>query len=223
MSKGDNTRSGLLWEIERLLDECCLIGLMPDVLLMENVPQVHGNKFLNDFEMWLQSLERLGYTNFWQDMNAKDYGVAQSRNRTFMISILQQNVNYEFPEPILLDKKMADYLESEVDEKYYINNEKSKKLINDLIKNNEIFTRSTIDLSINEPRSIEVANCIKARYDAGISNFKSDGSGVIETVLLKKQGSELEKPTDIATTLMARDYKGLANHRSNGVIEKWQK
>ena len=185
MSKDSGTRSGLLWEVERLLTECYIQGPMPDVLIMENVNQVHGKKFRADFDKWCDSLVKLGYTNFWQDMNAKDYGVAQSRNRTFMVSILQQNVIYEFPKPIPLDKKMRDYLEDSVETKYYINNEKSQKLIDELISNGTLTTdrqtdRQTIDLSTNEPRKINIANCIKARYDAGISNFKADGSGVVE-------------------------------------------
>ena len=181
MSKNSGTRSGLLWEVERLLHET--INL-PEVLLMENVPQVHGKKFKSDFEKWCLSLENLGYTNFWQDLNAKNYGVAQNRNRTFMVSILQQNVKYEFPEPFKLKKIMKDYLEDEVDEKYYINTEKAKQLIDKLIANGTLADRQTdrqtVDLSINCPRRIEIANCIKARYDAGISNFKADGSGVVE-------------------------------------------
>ena len=132
MSKDSGTRSGLLWEVERLLFEC---KELPEVLLMENVPQVHGTKFKADFDKWCNSLESLGYTNFWQDLNAKNYGVAQNRNRTFMVSILKQNTTYEFPKPFLLDKTMKDYLEDKVEEKYYVNSEKAKQLIDKLIEN----------------------------------------------------------------------------------------
>ncbi|SET05584.1 DNA (cytosine-5)-methyltransferase 1 [Pseudobutyrivibrio sp. C4] len=140
MSKDSGTRSGLLWEVERLLYEC---KELPDVLLMENVPQVHGAKFKADFDRWCSSLEKLGYQNFWQDLNAKNYGVAQNRNRTFMVSILQQNVKYEFPKPFPLKKKMKDYLEEKVDEKYYINSEKAKQLIDKLIANGTLPDRQT--------------------------------------------------------------------------------
>ena len=175
MTKGSGTRSGLLWEVERLLTET---KELPQVLLMENVPQVHGKKNLDDFNKWIDFLESKGYKNFWKDLNAKDYGVAQNRNRTFMISFLD-DVNYNFPEPIPLEKKMKDYLEDEVDEKFYINNEKADMLIQKLMDNGEI-EKSPCDLSINNPELIDKANCIKAKYDAGISNFKKDGSGVIE-------------------------------------------
>lgn len=135
MSEGSESRSSLLWHVARLLREC---EEKPQILLMENVTQVHGKKFINDWNKWLQTLEDLGYKNFWQDLNAKDYGVAQNRNRTFMISILNKNANYKFPDPFELSKCMKDYLEDEVEEKYYINNDKAKMLIQQLIDRREL-------------------------------------------------------------------------------------
>ena len=130
MTKGSGTRSGLLWEVERLLNE---VENLPQVLLMENVPQVHGKKNMDDFQNWIRFLENKGYTNFWQDLNAKDYGVAQNRNRTFMVSILGQ-AKYIFPEPIELNKVMKNYLEEVVDEKYYVTSQKALDLIERLKK-----------------------------------------------------------------------------------------
>lgn len=134
MSKGSGTRSGLLWEVERLLNE---VDNLPEVLLMENVPQVHGKKNIADFQRWIDFLDSKGYSNYWQDLNAKNYGVAQNRNRCFMVSILGK-YKYEFPKPIELTKTMKDYLVDEVEEKYYINNEKAQKLITTLISNGTI-------------------------------------------------------------------------------------
>ena len=131
MAKGSDTRSGLLWEVERLLNEC---SELPQVLLMENVPQVHSKANMTDFQKWIDFLESKGYSNYWQDLNAKDYGVAQNRERCFMVSLLGE-WNYKFPQPVPLERKLKDYLEDEVDEKYYINNEKSQKLIQMLIEN----------------------------------------------------------------------------------------
>ena len=131
MQKGSGTRSGLLWEVERLLNEA---ENLPQVLLMENVPQVHSKANMTDFQKWIDFLESKGYSNYWQDLNAKNYGVAQNRNRCFMVSILG-DYTYDFPNPIPLEKTMKDYLEDEVDEKYYINNEKAQKLIQKLIDN----------------------------------------------------------------------------------------
>jgi DNA (cytosine-5)-methyltransferase 1 len=116
MEKGSGTRSGLLWEVERLLNECTEL---PQVLLMENVPQVHSNKNIEHFEKWIAFLESKGYSNYWQDLNAKDYGIPQSRNRCYMVSILG-DYSYEFPKPIPLTLKLGDLLDTEVDEKYYL-------------------------------------------------------------------------------------------------------
>ena len=82
--------------------------------------------------------------------------------------------------------------------------------------------KEAIDLTINEPHIIKRANAIKARYDAGIVNFKQDGTGVIETVIMKNMINKNLNPeakiTDVACTLMARDFKGICNYGSNGVI-----
>lgn len=189
MSKGSGTRSGLLWEVERILTEIRDGGgELPQILFMENVPQVHGKKNIDDFEKWLEFLESLGYTNYWQDLNAKNYGVAQNRNRCFMFSFLGE-YNYHFPQPIPLKKKLKDYLDDNVDEKYYINNEKADKLIKQLIDNGTLpntipksrAEQTCVDGTINKPQRREVANCIKARYDAGISNLRSEGNCVVES------------------------------------------
>ena len=134
MKKGSGTRSGLLWEVERLLNET---DELPQVLLMENVPQVHSKENMPDFQKWISFLENKGYSNYWQDLNAKNYGVAQNRDRCFMVSILGE-YSYKFPQPIPLEKTIKDYLEDEVDEKYYINTEKAQKLIEKLISENSI-------------------------------------------------------------------------------------
>ena len=182
---------------------------------MENVPQVHAEANRADFDSWLSFLRSKGYQNFWQDLNAKDYGIPQNRERCFCVSVLADDfIDFEFPEPIELEKVMKDYLEETVDEKYYISSallkdgiigtetetintngrdfaEKtevasalcarmSKGFSESFQKMSGVCEQRTIDLCIKNPREIEVANCIKARYDAGISNLQADGSGVLE-------------------------------------------
>lgn len=114
-----STRSGMLWEVERILTECSELGGLPEVLLMENVIQVHGEGAIEHFNRFQLRLEELGYKNYWQDLIATDYGIPQTRNRTFMVSILG-DYNYTFPKPIPLKKKLKDMLEDKVDEKYFI-------------------------------------------------------------------------------------------------------
>ena len=114
-----STRSGMLWEVERILSECKELGTMPQVLLMENVPQVHGSDNVKDFNKWQLRLEELGYKNYFQDLIATDYGIPQTRNRCFMVSVLG-DYSYTFPQPIPLKLKLKDMLEDNVDEKYYL-------------------------------------------------------------------------------------------------------
>ena len=104
MTKGSGTRSGMLWEVERILKEC---DTLPNILLMENVPQIHSQENKDDFILWQKELEKLGYRNYWEDLNAKDYLVPQNRNRTFMISILGDYF-YEFPQKQKLVLRLKD-------------------------------------------------------------------------------------------------------------------
>ena len=69
------TRSGLLWEVERILQECKDINQLPQILLMENVPEICGKKNVRDFEKWQMRLNELGYTNYCEILNGKDYGI----------------------------------------------------------------------------------------------------------------------------------------------------
>ena len=159
--EGKSTRSGLLWEVERILEEC---SELPQILLMENVPQVHGKKNLADFNKWIDFLKSKGYQNFWQDLNARDYGIPQNRMRCFMVSILTDGyVGYEFPKPVELKTVMKDYLEDSVDEKYYINSEKAQKLIAELIERGELpQTTDNRQQTTDNKKEIERA---KYKYD----------------------------------------------------------
>ena len=138
MKKGSGTRSGLLFEVERLLKECKEYnGNLPDVLILENVSQLHSKKNMPDFLEWINFLTSIGYKSFWHDCNAKNYGIPQNRDRTFMVSLLG-DYDYQFPDEIPLKYCMADILEDEVDERFFIKNEKADKLIEQLIVEKKI-------------------------------------------------------------------------------------
>lgn len=225
MKKGSGTRSGLLWEVERILKETVEHELeLPDILMMENVPQVCSGKNKEDFDDWKEFLSSLGYSNFHDILNACDYGVPQNRKRCFMVSILDKNATYTFPKKIPLTRCVKDILEQNVDEKYYINNEKAEELIKSLLERGVLPNPKDIicvDGTINKPGERNVANCIPARYDSGIGNLRSSGNMVISQrpCIVKDQGKTFGKDIDVASTLLARDYKGLNNRGSNAVIE----
>ena len=117
MTKGTGTRSGLLWEVERILNECGTE--LPQILVMENVPQVIGKNNIEDFKKWELYLESKGYSNYIKCLNSKHYGIPQNRNRCFMVSILG-DAYYEFPRKTKLKLTLEDMLEENVDEKYYL-------------------------------------------------------------------------------------------------------
>lgn len=129
MEKGSGTRSGMLWEVERILEECVTIGNLPQVLLMENVPDVIGTNNIKHFASWLSKLESLGYHCYWKVLNGRNHGIPQNRERCFMISLLGDYL-YQFPQPIPLERKLRDLLESEVDEKYYLSDKAVKGALN---------------------------------------------------------------------------------------------
>ena len=125
--KGE-TRSGLLHEVERLLEVAQEENTLPEFLIMENVKNLVSKKFIGDFQRWIERLSEFGYTTFWRVLVASDYGIPQRRERVFAVSVRKDKGGYEFPTPIPLEKKFRDFLETEVEEKYFLKKETFKYL-----------------------------------------------------------------------------------------------
>lgn len=183
MAKGSGTRSGLLWEVERLLNEC---PELPQILLMENVPQVHSVKNKEHFDQWIAFLESKGYSNHWKDLNAKDYGIPQSRNRCYMVSILGEH-SFEFPGPIPLEWRLGDLLEQEVDEKYYLSDVAIQG------RQNTSFRQYNLEKSLVNGKDIHPT--ILARYDGSPTLLQEDT--IKREVCNKAIESNLVIPYDI--------------------------
>lgn len=117
--EGSGTRSSLLWECRR-----AIIAKRPKYLLLENVKALVSKKFMSTFNKWQDELAEYGYANFWQVLNAKNYGVPQNRGRVFLWSILRTEAGprpeYHFPRPFPLELRLKDVLEEHVDERYYL-------------------------------------------------------------------------------------------------------
>lgn len=229
MTKGSGTRSGLLWEVERILSELPKEKL-PQLLFMENVPQVCGEQNQMDFNKWTAFLQKLGYTNYFEILNAKDYGVAQNRERAFMFSFLDE-VYYDFPEPIKLEKRLKDYLEDDVDEKYYLNSEKADKLIDQLIASGELnpnVVGGGTESALTEQSRIQ-SNEKSQTVSPQDTIAESATNNQSEIWLSKKNQipiyanyNRVDKTNaEVAKTLCARDYKGFGTgfDTMNGVIE----
>jgi DNA (cytosine-5)-methyltransferase 1 len=118
-TEGSGTRSSIIWNVRDAVKI-----KRPKYLLLENVKAMVSGKFVGLFNVWQRELEKLGYVNFGQVLNAKDYGVPQNRERIFLISIRidgnDPNPTFHFPKPFPLTKKLKDVLEENVDEKYYL-------------------------------------------------------------------------------------------------------
>lgn len=186
MERGSGTRSGLLWEVERLLKEC---NELPQVLLMENVPQVHGKKNKASFDEWCQFLESLGYKNYWKDLNAKDYGVPQSRNRCFMVSLLG-DYSYEFPDHIELKLKLQDLLEDEVDEKYFL----SSKLIEFYTNNAEIQEQKGNNFKFEPLENTSIAKTITTKSGSRMTdNYIKENPKCLQVGKLDMKGMDCVK------------------------------
>lgn len=122
------TRSGLLYEVQRLLVTANEEKELPKFLIMENVKNLVGKKFIHDFNGWLEWLDNLGYDNYWQILDAKNYGIPQHRERVFVVSIRKDlGATFKFPEPTPLTVSLFDLLEDEVDEKYYLTDDVIEK------------------------------------------------------------------------------------------------
>lgn len=243
MAKGGGTRSGLLWEVERLLRE--LKGAdseLPQCLFMENVPQVCGEQNGSDFNKWTAFLQKLGYTNYLEILNAKDYGVAQNRERAFMFSFLGE-VYYEFPKPARLEKRLKDYLEDKVDEKYYLNSEKAGKLIAQVTesesakfdcamrgggyKESALTERSTNQggamsrTASGQGTTAESATCVRKELSSSRTLIPCKLNGVKNGEFLPMRERTIrDVGCEVASTIPARYYKGAAGNGDNMVIER---
>lgn len=121
-AEGSGTRSSIIWNVRDAVQT-----KRPKYLCLENVKAMVSGKFVGMFNLWQRELERMGYVNFAQVLDSKNYGVPQHRERIFLVSIradgleeLEGNVRYFFPKPFPLERRLKDVLEENVDEKYYL-------------------------------------------------------------------------------------------------------
>ena len=123
-AEGSGTRSSLLWECRR-----AILAKKPKYIVFENVKALVSQKFLPYFLKWQNELASYGYTNFARVLNAKDFGVPQNRERIFMVSILDRQATYHFPEPFPLDRRIKDILEEDMDEKYFLSERFARSML----------------------------------------------------------------------------------------------
>lgn len=122
--KGSGTRSSLMYETLRIVEK-----LKPKYVIWENVKNLLSKKHRHNFDAYIEAMEKLGYHSSYQVLNAKYFGVPQNRERVFTVSIRNDlNVDFKFPKPQELTIRLKDVLEPQVDEKYYLSDEQTKRL-----------------------------------------------------------------------------------------------
>jgi len=205
------TRSGLLWEVERILDELNRErerehSSLPQVLLMENVPELIGKDNVQHFNKWLDKLESLGYANFFDILNAKDYGVPQNRRRVFMVSILQDDKEYSYDFPLKVELKyyLKNYLEDNVSEKYYL----SKKMVDYISASNDKWTGNNDNAIVNRDVCCTI-NTAPTQRRCDASNYIADD--LPPNANLKEYLDLVEKPIengDAISLFNSEDFGG---------------
>lgn len=126
--EGSGTRSSLMYETIRIVKK-----LRPKYVVWENVKNLLSKKHKHNFDAYLKTMEDLGYINYYQVLNAKDYGIPQNRERVFTISIyddIDYDTDFEFPKPQQLKLKLKDMLDDEVDKKYYLSDAQINRIKN---------------------------------------------------------------------------------------------
>lgn len=143
------TRSGLYYEGYKILK-----AKRPGISIIENVKNLTSKRFKEQFETILKDIEELGYNNYWQVLNAKNYSVPQNRERIFIVSIrkdIDKN-NFVFPSSVELKLKLKDLLEDTVDDKFYLTENGIGRLIK---KNNKL---------LKDCQNPNISSCLVAGY-----------------------------------------------------------
>nr|DAK82421.1 MAG TPA: Cytosine specific methyltransferase [Caudoviricetes sp.] len=137
LQEGSDTRSALLWRVADAVEV-----LRPKYLLQENVAALVSQKFMPDFQKWLDKLSSLGYVSRWARLNAKNYGVPQNRDRVFCLSMRKDVAfDYQFSEPFELLTRLEDVLEEEVSDRYFLKDDAVIKFLKANDKDNALFVQ----------------------------------------------------------------------------------
>ena len=194
--EGSGTRSSLMYETIRIVKK-----LKPKYVIWENVKNLLSKKHRHNFDAYLETMEQLGYTNYYQVLNAKDYGIPQNRERVFTISIRKDiGKTFIFPPKQELKLKLKDKLEDEVDEKYYL----SKRMINFFYKNEQIQKEKGNGFRFNVTNGNVIAKTITTR-----AGSRMDDNFVVKEGKIPEwhQRGEVYSQKGISPTLCATDYK----------------
>ena len=213
--KDSGTRSSLMYETIRIVEK-----LKPKYVIWENVKNLLSKKHRHNFDAYLETMEQLGYTNYYQVLNAKDYGIPQNRERVFTISIRKDiDKNYVFPPKKELKLKLKDMLEDNVNEKYYL----SDKMINFFYKNEQVQKEKGNGFRFNVTDGNVIAKTITTRAgsrmddnflkikEATKQGYKEafEGDGVNISSRMKYQRGDVQKESIQTLTTSGGNDRGI--------------
>ena len=194
----EGTRSGLLFEVERLLRVASEKGTLPKYLLLENVKNLVSKKFKADFDKWLDFLAELGYTNYWKVLNAKDYGIPQNRERVFCVSIRGEHKPFMFPKPKELTIRLRDMIDEMVDEKFYLKESTIRSILRstfnsrrDSIRPGDGLANTLLARDWRGPQCVQVGEVVGGKWDKmhDISKRVYEPDGIAPTVHCQQGGN----------------------------------
>lgn len=180
----EKTRSSLLVEYLRIIR-----ANKPNFGIYENVKNIVGKKFINTtFKMFEDELHEYGYNTYWKVLNAKNYGIPQNRERVYLIFIRKDldNGQFKFPEPFDNGIRLKDILEDEVDERFYLSDDKVQKFLSN-------FSQSKLPVTT---RNSDTVSTIRATYykngERNVCENIENGNGyegVVESNNVKQIGN----------------------------------
>lgn len=194
----EGTRSGLLFEVERLLCVASEKGTLPKYLLLENVKNLVSKKFKADFDKWLDFLSELGYTNYWKVLNAKDYGIPQNRERVFCVSIRGEHKSFVFPKPKELTIRLRDMIDETVDERFYLKESTIRSILRstfnsrrDSIRPGDGLANTLLARDWRGPQCVQVGEVVGEKWDKmhDISKRVYEPNGIAPTVHCQQGGN----------------------------------
>lgn len=175
-------KSSLFRHGARVLEE-----MKPKVFIFENVKGLLSSNKGADYKEVIKTFQELEYFIASKVVNAKECGTAQNRERVFIVGFLDEEAyhNFHFAEPIPLIKRLKDYLEDEVDEKYYL----SQKMIDGFISHTERHKANGNGFEWKPKSKDDIANCLRAN---GALN-SSDNAILIQVGELDIKGADSTK------------------------------
>lgn len=161
----EDTRGTLFFEVARIAKE-----KKPKVVLLENVKGLVSHDKGRTLKVILNTMEELGYTVWHKVLNSKYFGVPQNRERIFIVCIREPKREFKFPNNNEVTTRLRDILEDDVDKKYYLSEEKTKRLLATLKENWDPKKETDKPQALSEGEGVSL--CLDANYHKGVYSFK---------------------------------------------------